>query len=192
MNPREQGWEIIEPGRDYSTGPFTYAELKLRYEAHEINGDTRCWLNSFGAVSPFVPLKTLFPEFKSGEEWPIAAAPSHIKTGKGVGNAYGMASSSSASKQQKAGKSLSEPIDGHSSWATIFRFIGGLCILIGTVGLVALVKSGNNSANESVLILIIVGFAGAIQSFFLAFLIEVFTDIRGFLKKIAEGRSRDT
>ena len=84
LNPREQTWQLYEPGRG-RTGPFTYTELKLRYEAHEINGDTRCWRASiFIVIADSKPLKTVFPEFKSGDEWPIAAAPRQVKADAGV------------------------------------------------------------------------------------------------------------
>ncbi len=59
--------------------------------------------------------------------------------------------------------------------------IGWLCVILGGIGLsISISSRGNSSEVISLLITVLVG----IQSFFLAFAIDVITDIRWFLKEI--------
>jgi len=63
--------------------------------------------------------------------------------------------------------------------------VGCVNILVGLIGFVA---SDDNRIGG---ILLAIGLVGVIQSFFFAFLVDVFTDIRWFVKKIADERSPD-
>ncbi|MBM3877835.1 MAG: DUF4339 domain-containing protein [Verrucomicrobia bacterium] len=78
-----------------------------------------------------------------------------------------------------------ELIERRSGWATFLRVVGCVNILVGLIGFVA---SDDNRIGG---ILLAIGLVGVIQSFFFAFLVDVFTDIRWFVKKIADERSPD-
>jgi hypothetical protein len=74
-------------------------------------------------------------------------------------------------------------IDRRSGWSGGLNGLGLFCIFLFFMGIVFSKQFGPT--------LLIVGAAGALQCFFFAFLINVFTDIRWFLKKIAENQSQD-
>jgi hypothetical protein len=80
---------------------------------------------------------------------------------------------------------LTEFVERRSGWATFLRVVGGINILVGLIGFVA---SDDKRIGG---ILLAIGLVGVIQSFFFAFLVDVFTDIRWFIKKIADERSHD-
>ncbi len=88
-----------------------------------------------------------------------------------------------------------EPIKRRSGWTEFLRVLGIISILVGLLGLFLLVisifmSSNDNQSNQAGFILLIVGTVGAVQSFLFAFLVDVFTDTRWFIKKIADERSR--
>jgi hypothetical protein len=67
-------------------------------------------------------------------------------------------------------------ITRRSGWSGVLIFIGVLSLVGGILGAVI---------GTSAMILVL-GLVGAIQAFFFAFLVDVFTDIRWFLKKLVE------
>jgi hypothetical protein len=72
-------------------------------------------------------------------------------------------------------------IKRRSGWSSCLMTIGWLCVILGGIGLsISISSRGNSSEVISLLITVLVG----IQSFFLAFAIDVITDIRWFLKEI--------
>ena len=79
-------------------------------------------------------------------------------------------------------------INRRSGWADVLKFFGSASILLFFAGFFCLMSVNTRPAAPA---LLIVGAAGAIQCFFFSFLVDVFTDIRWFLKKIAENQSQD-
>ncbi len=79
-------------------------------------------------------------------------------------------------------------IDRRSVWGEVLTIFGGMLAVIFFIGLVCLFPENTRPAAPA---LLIVGAAGALQCFFFSFLVDVFTDIRWFLKKIAENQSQD-
>jgi hypothetical protein len=75
-----------------------------------------------------------------------------------------------------------EHIDRRSGWTIFLRLLAGISLLVSLLG--GITSSGG-------IIVFAVGLVGAIQSLFFAFLVDVFTDIRWFLKKIADEKSSD-
>ncbi len=115
-----------------------------------------------------------FPDFKGEAKRPVKPVE--------VSNVPRVAPLSSLSSLP----STTDAVQKRSGWATLFRVLGGGLILIGIVGVSLYVAASNDKERESAFILIILGIAGAIQCFFFSFLVDVFTDIRWFLKKIAD------
>ena len=77
-----------------------------------------------------------------------------------------------------------EPIIARrSTWSGFLVFVGVISILVSVLSFAyALFNDGRGSAH----VLGIIACCAAIQSFFLAFLVDVLTDIRWFLHRIAE------
>jgi len=162
MRNEEKLW-LLSDSRGYESGPFTFAQLQERYAAHEINGDVLCMPKGFLAASGWKPLSNYFPDFKGGDV-------SHI----------------AVSVQPQGSTTLAtEFIERRSGWATFLRVVGCVNILVGLIGFVA---SDDKRLGG---ILLAIGLVGVIQSFLFAFLVDVFTDIRWFVKKIADERSPD-
>jgi hypothetical protein len=73
-------------------------------------------------------------------------------------------------------------ITRRSGWSSFMKVIGWLCVVLGSIGLGAsMALNGGTSEKTTILIAIAIG----IQSLFLAFVIDVITDIRWFLKEIS-------
>lgn len=73
-------------------------------------------------------------------------------------------------------------ITRRSGWSSFMKVIGWICVVLGGGSLVAsIVLDGGSSEKTTILIAIAIG----IQSLFFSFLIDVFTDIRWFLKEIS-------
>lgn len=66
-------WYLYESGK--RTGPFTLDELRQRYTAKEISGDTPCTAGRLPGFSGPKPLSRFFPEFKSATVSADAARP---------------------------------------------------------------------------------------------------------------------
>ena len=79
-------------------------------------------------------------------------------------------------------------IDRRSGWSGGLTALGLFSILLFFIGIVCF---NDRTAAPFAPTLLIVGAVGALQCFFFAFLVDVFTDIRWFLKKIAENQPRD-
>jgi hypothetical protein len=95
------------------------------------------------------------------------------------------------SDQESGSGQIEQPIkiSRRSGWSDFFVFLGVLVVLATGVILVFCITDSTqlNSSDMSFFVtLIIVGVAVSIQSFFFAFLINVLTDIRWFLKKLAD------
>src|SRR5665213_1483366 len=79
-----------------------------------------------------------------------------------------------------------DTIERRSWWSGFFIFLGIIGLIItGVSGFSYL-----NAESSSSITLVIVGIITTIQSFFFAFLINVFTDIRWFLSQIAEKQNK--
>jgi hypothetical protein len=78
-----------------------------------------------------------------------------------------------------------------SGWSGFFIFLGCVGILIAGISILVALSSDSTEQTNISVALIIVGIAGAIQSFFLSFLINVFTDMRWLLSQIA-GKQKET
>ena len=70
-----------------------------------------------------------------------------------------------------------------SGWATFHRVCGWFLFALGGIGFVLLLflNASGGSEEGAAIQLLILGIAGGITSFFAAFLIDVFTDMRHFL-----------
>ena len=68
-----------------------------------------------------------------------------------------------------------------SGWATFHRVCGWFLFALGGIGGVLFLKASGRSDEGAAMQLLILGIAGGITSFFAAFLIDVFTDMRHFL-----------
>jgi len=79
-------------------------------------------------------------------------------------------------------------ITRRSGWSQFLQAVGLISILGGIIGFAAEWRHFWKDDSPNALIFLVIGAAGAIQSFFFAFLIDVFTDIRWFLKKLVDGR----
>ncbi len=80
-------------------------------------------------------------------------------------------------------------VEQRSGWATFFRVTGMVTFLIGFAGCVIGVTRGGGEGENTGLILFAIGLACLLQSFVFAFLIDVLTDIRFFLRKLADDNS---
>jgi hypothetical protein len=99
------------------------------------------------------------------------------------------------SNQESGTREIEQPIkiSRRSGWSDFFIFLGVLVVLATGVILVFCITDSSqlNSSDMSFFVtLIIVGVAVSIQSFFFAFLINVFTDIRWFLKELKDKQGR--
>lgn len=93
-----------------------------------------------------------------------------------------LSSPSTPPSQSPAPASSGPSITWRSAWSDFFRVIGVLCLLGGMVGYVIAADSGDTAS----LVVLFVGFAGCLNAFFFAFLLDVFTDIRWFLKQLVD------
>jgi hypothetical protein len=73
-------------------------------------------------------------------------------------------------------------ITRRSGWSSFLKFVGWTCIVLGSFALVISVMERGSSTEK---ITLVVTVAAGIQSLFLAFAIDVITDIRWFLKEIS-------
>jgi hypothetical protein len=73
-----------------------------------------------------------------------------------------------------------------SGWSGFFIFLGCIGILVAGISIIVCINADYEQTKASSITLIIAGFIVAIQSFFLSFLINVFTDIRWFLSQMVE------
>jgi len=69
-----------------------------------------------------------------------------------------------------------------SGWATLYRVCGGIILVVGFIGAIA----GAQKDEEAGFQLAVMAIALTLTSFLFAFLIDVLTDMRHYLKKIAE------
>ena len=69
-----------------------------------------------------------------------------------------------------------------SGWATFHRVCGWILFAFGGIAFVGLLNASHDSERGQAMQLLIVGIAGGIASFFAAFLIDVFTDMRHYLQ----------
>ncbi len=76
-------------------------------------------------------------------------------------------------------------IERRSGWSVFFLILGCGGILTCIISIFLLIASNNDSPIQY-LNFFIIGILAAIQCFFLSFLVDVFTDIRWFIKKISE------
>ena len=72
-----------------------------------------------------------------------------------------------------------------SGWATCYRGCGWFLFVLGGLGFV-MFSSSDRSDKGAAIQLLILGIGGGITSFFAAFLIDVFTDMRHFLAGIRQ------
>jgi len=87
-------------------------------------------------------------------------------------------------------EALSEPvIERRSGWSWFLKLVGVICLVGGMFWFFAAVYEERSDSARNAFIYIGIGIGGAIQSFFFAFLIDVFTDIRWFLKKLVDTRN---
>lgn len=102
-----------------------------------------------------------------------------------------------ASEQKKKTKEHETPVKmwgtkseaEESGWVTFWRAIGAINLGLGVISFVVLIKENPANAKETLsLTLAIYGIAGGVLSYFFAFLVTIFTDIRDYLKQIAERR----
>ncbi len=68
-----------------------------------------------------------------------------------------------------------------SGWAEFHRGCGWFLFVLGGIGFVLFLNASDRSDKGAAIQLLILGIAGGIASFFAAFLIDVFTDMRHFL-----------
>ena len=73
-----------------------------------------------------------------------------------------------------------------SGWATFHRGCGWFLFVLGGIGFVLFLNASGGSERGAAIQLLILGIAGGITSFFAAFLIDVFTDMRHFLAGIRQ------
>ncbi|HEY1718842.1 MAG TPA: hypothetical protein VGH42_11210 [Verrucomicrobiae bacterium] len=96
-------------------------------------------------------------------------------------------------KTQTTGQ-IEEPIkiSRRSGWSGFFIFLGILAVLATGVSIIACIMDVQSDSSEVSfdVTLIIVFIAVSIQSFFFAFLINVLTDIRWFLKELTDKQGR--
>ena len=69
-----------------------------------------------------------------------------------------------------------------SDWATFHRGCGWFLFVLGGIGFVMFLNASERSDKGAPMQLLILGIAGGITSFFAAFLIDVFTDMRHYLQ----------
>ena len=69
-----------------------------------------------------------------------------------------------------------------SGWATFHRGCGWFLFVLGGIGFVLFLNASDRSDKGAAIQLLILGIAGGITSFFAAFLIDVFTDMRHYLQ----------
>ena len=69
-----------------------------------------------------------------------------------------------------------------SGWATFHRVCGWFLFVLGGIGFVMFLAADSDSRRMPMFQLAVVGIAGGITSFFAAFLIDVFTDMRHYLQ----------
>lgn len=80
-----------------------------------------------------------------------------------------------------------EPIvTRRTEWSLLLKVVGGICIVGGGIGFLGILGSGSNQSVGPAFICLVIGVAVGLYSFFFAFLIDVFTDIRWFLKKLVD------
>jgi hypothetical protein len=69
-----------------------------------------------------------------------------------------------------------------SSWATLYRVCGGIFFFVGLIGTIAVAQKNEEAGFQ----LAVMAIALTLTSFLFAFLIDVLTDMRHYLKRIAE------
>jgi hypothetical protein len=69
-----------------------------------------------------------------------------------------------------------------SSWATLYRVCGGIFFFVGLIGTIAVAQKDEEAGFQ----LAVMAIALTLTSFLFAFLIDVLTDMRHYLKRIAE------
>jgi len=79
-------------------------------------------------------------------------------------------------------------ISRRSSWSGLFRAIGILGLFVSAIGVFACINDSQSSdfSFGSKITYTIISLAVSLQSFFFAFIINVFTDIRWYLSQIVE------
>jgi hypothetical protein len=80
-------------------------------------------------------------------------------------------------------------ITRRSGWSQFLQAVGVIFILGGIIGFAVGWEHSRRKESPGAYIFLAICAAGAIQSFFFAFLIDVFTDIRWFLKKLVDRRN---
>ena len=69
-----------------------------------------------------------------------------------------------------------------SGWATLYRACGGIILLVGFIGTIGIAQKDEEAGFQFAIVAITL----ALSSFLAAFLIDVLTDMRHYLKRIAE------
>ena len=69
-----------------------------------------------------------------------------------------------------------------SGWATLYRVCGGIILVIGFIGTIAVAQKNEEAGFQFAIVAITL----TLSSFLAAFLIDVLTDMRHYLKRIAE------
>ena len=80
-------------------------------------------------------------------------------------------------------------IERRSGWSLCLKIIGSICLAGGVIAFLFTLGNGSGNRSAAGFVPLFIGVGGCIQSFFCAFLIDVFTDIRWFLKKLVDARN---
>ena len=99
-----------------------------------------------------------------------------------------MSDQESPTPEAETTEQIEQPIEisRRSGWSGFFIFLGVAGIVMAFIGIKNYVSDDQAESKLPSVVFIISGVMCAIQSFFFSFLIDVFTDIRWFLKDLAE------
>lgn len=177
MANKDELWFVYTKGFSSGrSGPFTYDQLAEQYARGEIDGRMTCEKSSlwWAFLAIRLTLVDCFPEFVTRRENP---KPSQLQASDTVN----IGAISNLQSQTNAG----------SDWASFLRFIGIVSGIAGFIGLMIGFGAGNSDVRLSGWYLLVVGVGHAIYSFFLAFLVDVFLDIRLSLRKLVDKKEKE-
>lgn len=119
--------------------------------------------------------------------------PCRPEDGASVWGFAGDLDDTTGAKRTGAGSSaLAEPqIARRSGWSEFMNGAGLFILLSGCVAAWVVGNSEGKDTGFEAFIILACCVVGAVQAFFCAFLVNVFTDIRWFLKKLADERGRN-
>ena len=80
-------------------------------------------------------------------------------------------------------------IERRSGWSSLLKVIGCICLGVGVIAFLSTLGNGSGDRSTVAFIPLLIGVGGFIQLLFFAFLLDVFTDIRWFLKKLVDARN---